>query len=77
MREYNALCKRRRAHEEAKTYRSASIICSIYNVNRGKDQDPVTPDDLMGKKKAKQTPEQILESVKSLHAMLGGKTPEV
>jgi len=31
----------------------------------------------MGKKKAKQTPEQILESVKSLHAMLGGKTPEV
>ena len=78
MREYNALCKRRRANEENETYRAAFIVSSIYNVNRAKGQDPIRPEDFMaGNKKPKQTPEQMLASIKSLHAQVGGKLPEV
>lgn len=77
MREYNALCKRRLANEENETYRAAFIVSSIYNVNRGKGQDIIRPEDFMGKKTAKkQTPEQMLLAIKSLHAMVGGKPPE-
>lgn len=77
MREFGALCKRHRANEKNETYRTASIICSIYNVNRGKGQDPLRPEDFMaGKKKARQTPEAMLAAVKFLHAKVGGKSPE-
>jgi hypothetical protein len=76
MREFNALCKRRRAAEDAETYRAASIICSIYNVNRGKGVDPLRPEDLMAEKKPKQSAEEMLAVVKSLHAQVGGKPPE-
>lgn len=78
MREFSALCKRHRANEKNETYRTASIICSIYNVNRGKGQDPLSPEDFMAeKKKPKQTPEAMLAAVKSLHTMVGGRPPEV
>ena len=78
MREYNALCKRRRANEEHATYRAAFIVSSIYHVNRAKGHDPIRPADFMaGKKKPKQTPEQMLANMKSLALMVGGKLPEV
>jgi hypothetical protein len=78
MREFNALCRRRRHNEENDTYRTASIIATIYNVNRGKGQDPLRPEDFMsGKKKPKQTAEEMLAFVKSIHSQVGGNPPEV
>lgn len=75
MREFASIGKRHRAKGEAETYRAASIICSIYNVNRGKGQDPITPDDLMAKSKRQQTPDQMLNVAKSLTSIFG-KKPE-
>ncbi len=78
MREFDALLKRRNANQEADTYRAAFIVSSIYNVNRDPKShpDPFRPEDFIGRKKAKQTPEEMLEMVKGLHAAMGGKPPE-
>lgn len=76
MREYHALCKRRNACEENETYRAAFIVSSIYNVNRGKGQDPIRPEDFMGKKKRGQSPEQMLSIARGIQGTFGGKPPE-
>lgn len=77
LREFDALLKRRNANGENETYRAAFIVSAIYNVNRGKGQDPVRPEDFMaGKKKEKPTPESMLAAVKILHAKIGGKKVE-
>jgi len=80
MREYDALLRRRNALQEAETYRAAFIVSSIYNVNRDsrKRPEPFLPEDFMAKRAtSKQTPEDMLEMVKHLHAAFGGKPPEV
>jgi hypothetical protein len=78
MREYDALLRRRNAHQEAETYRAAFIVSSIYNVNRDtkRHPEPFTPEDFMGKRASdKQTPEEMLDMVKHLHAAFGGRAP--
>lgn len=76
MREFDALCKRRRADEENDTYRTASIVCSIYNVNRGKGVAPLCPEDFMAKKdRPKQSPGAMLAAAKAIQNMAGKKPP--
>jgi len=79
MREYEALLERRDSGREFKLYNSAAVVCAIYNVNRDtkRHPDPFTPEEFLGKKKdqGKQTPEQMLEMVKVLHAAFGGRPP--
>lgn len=80
MREYDALLRRRNALQESETYRAAFIVSSIYNVNRDQKRhpDPFLPEDFMVKRAtSKQTPEEMLEMVKHLHAAFGGRPPEV
>jgi hypothetical protein len=79
MREYEALLQRRDSGQEFKLYNAAAIVCAIYNVNRDtkRHPDPFTPEEFLGKKKIpkQQTPEQMLEMVKALHAAFGGRPP--
>ena len=79
MREYEAILDRRSSAREFQLYNSAAVVCAIYNVNRDtrRHPDPFTPEEFLGKKKlpAQQTPEQMLEMVKVLHAAFGGRTP--
>jgi hypothetical protein len=75
-REYEALLARKRVAKEGDDYRTAAIICATYNVWRDSRSDPLTPADIIGKKKKEtQSPEDMLRMVKSLHATLGGKAP--
>jgi hypothetical protein len=79
MREYDALLRRRNSHQEAEMYRAAFIVSSIYNVNRDTKYHPkpFMPEDFMAKRATdKQTPNEMLEMVKHLHAAFGGKPPE-
>jgi len=80
MREYDALLRRRNMNQEGEMYRAAFIVSSIYNVNRDvkKKPEPFRPEDFMAKRAtSKQTPEDMLEMVKHLHAAFGGRPPEV
>jgi len=73
-REYEALLARKQIEQGGEDYRTAAIICATYNVWRGKDQPPLTPEDILGKGKEKtQTVEDMLAMVKMLHGALGGK----
>lgn len=79
MREFDALLRRRNALQEAEMYRASFIVSAIYNVNRDtrKRPEPFTPQDFMGKRATeKQTPNEMFEMVKHLHAAFGGKPPE-
>lgn len=79
MREYDALLRRRNALQEAEMYRAAFIVSAIYNVNRDtkRKPEPFRPEDFMAKRATnKQTPDEMLEMVKHLHAAFGGRPPE-
>lgn len=75
-REFEALAARKKIEREGDDYRTAAIICATYNVWRDAKTEPLTPEDIMGKKKKeKQTPEDMLRVVENLHAMFGGSAP--
>ena len=60
-------------------YRAASIVQILFNVNRGKDQKPITLDECLLKfgeplqEKKKQTPQQQFNLLKLLAAMHAGE----
>jgi len=76
-REFESLSFRRRNEREGEDYRTAAIVCATYNVWRDPKSDPITPEDILGKKKAKsrQSPEDMLLMVQALHKSFGGKDP--
>jgi len=78
MREYEALLERRLSAQEYTLYNTAAVVCAVYNVNRDtkRHPDPFTPEEFIGKKKKtkEQTPEQMLEVVKGLHVVFGGRS---
>lgn len=78
MMEYNELAKRygeeKEREAELLSYNTAMICASIYEQNRNpkKRRKPFSPQDFLGKPKKKQTDEQMLSIVKSLHAAYKG-----
>lgn len=78
-REFAALAERQRAEERRADYRTASLICMIYNVNRGPKNKALEPADLFREKtdRTVQTPEQQVQFARILNAMMGGETVEV
>lgn len=50
------------------------IVATLINVNRDPKARAVTVDEVLGRKRKpmKQSPEQMLEQVKTIHKMIGG-----
>ena len=70
--------KRRNANNEADNYRAAFVVSSIYNVNRDtkRHPEPFRPEDFIGGKKAKQSPESMMAAARGIAVAFGGKIPE-
>lgn len=74
LREFFYLMKRHNAEQERRDLRAALICSVIANVNRDpKKGKSYQPKDFMPKKRQQQTPEQMLQTVKALNRLYGGK----
>ena len=74
IKEFNALIERHNNNQEWLNYRAALICTVLANIWRSKNTKAFIPDDFMPKEKPdKQTPKQILATVKVLNAAFGGK----
>ena len=76
LKELNALIERRIDNQDWLNYRSALICAVLANTVRDTKRKPrpFVPDDFMPKQESRrQTPKQILATVKILNAAFGGK----
>lgn len=69
----SALAKRYLHTEERRDYRAAQICATLANCHRDpKKHKPFTPENFMPQQKKKQTPKQMLHTVRLLNAAFGG-----